>query len=108
MGLTITLIEDSWRYNGFECEADFTIGFDSSHLAAGEVYTARAFGMGYVSSIIPDGVPSGYGVKADYTNKKILAYYADYDAVADGALIAVPDGTDLSAVSFRARVRGTP
>lgn len=48
----------------------------------------------------------GYIFKYDYANDKILAYYADYDAVADGALIEVADTTDLSAVVIRAKFEG--
>ena len=31
---------------------------------------------------------------------KVKAYYFDYDAAADGVAIEVPDGTDLSGVTF--------
>jgi hypothetical protein len=48
---------------------------------------------------------SGYVFQYDYTNKKVLAYYADYDAEADGALIEYPDqtGLTLSGVRFFAK-----
>lgn len=41
----------------------------------------------------------GYVFEYDYTNLKLLAYYSDYDAVADGALIQVPNTTNLSTVT---------
>ncbi|MEE9446241.1 MAG: hypothetical protein V3V19_11320 [Cocleimonas sp.] len=38
-----------------------------------------------------------YILQYDKTNGKILAYYADYDAGADGALIQVANAVDLAA-----------
>ncbi|MCK6620335.1 MAG: hypothetical protein HUU32_12790 [Calditrichaceae bacterium] len=78
------------------------ITFDSSYPTGGEPFET---GLDTVLSanIEPSG---GYIFKYDYTNRKILAYYADYDAVADGALIQVADTTDLSAISTRAKFEG--
>ena len=49
---------------------------------------------------------AGYISQYDYANKKVIVYYADYDASADGALIQVPDNTDIitayASVSFLA------
>lgn len=42
---------------------------------------------------------AGYVFEYDYQNSKVKAYYADYDAAADGALIPVPDKTDLDALT---------
>ena len=39
----------------------------------------------------------GYVGEYDHTNEKLKVFYADYDAVADGALIEYPDATALTA-----------
>lgn len=55
-----------------------------------------------LSGLIPDLAlviieqKGGYMAAYDYANKKVLVYYADYDAGADGALIQVADNTDIS------------
>jgi len=41
----------------------------------------------------------GYIFQYDHTNNKLEAYYADYDAGADGALIEVANGADLTGLS---------
>lgn len=73
---------------------------DSSYAASGESLTAADLGLGRVDVVIPDGSASGYTFKYDYNNAKLIAYFADYDAGADGALIDA--GTeDLSSVTVR-------
>jgi len=37
----------------------------------------------------------------DYANKKVIAYWFDYDGVADGVAVAVLATTDLSAYTMR-------
>jgi hypothetical protein len=44
----------------------------------------------------------GYQLAYDKANDKLKVYYVDNDAVADSAMIEVPNTTDLSAVTFRA------
>jgi len=39
----------------------------------------------------------GYVILYDKANDKFVLYYADYDAVADGALIEVPDDVNIVA-----------
>ena len=70
---------------------------DSSWLAAGEALAASAFGLSQVLFVVCEQ-KAGYVFRYDIANAKLLAYYADYDAVADGALIAVPDATDISGI----------
>ena len=41
----------------------------------------------------------GYVFEYDYTNKKVIAYYYDYDATADGPAIECANTTDLSALT---------
>ena len=66
-------------------------GFDVRISELGHVYNAvvNASG-GYIAEVASI---SGNVVK-------IKVYYFDYDATADGPAIEVPDGTDLSGVSF--------
>lgn len=42
-----------------------------------------------VVAVVPLG-GAGYVAEYDHTNKKVKVFYADYDAVADGALIEHP------------------
>jgi hypothetical protein len=44
----------------------------------------------------------------DRANLKVKAFYADYDAVADGALIEVANDTDIATTIFSAEVIGRP
>jgi hypothetical protein len=44
-------------------------------------------------ALIEDAPADGYVRKFDRANMKIKYFYADYDAVADGALIEVPDAS---------------
>jgi hypothetical protein len=108
MAISVSMVKDTFRYTGFQCEGEFDITFDSSYVTGGESYTARNFGMGSVQAIYPDGMEDGYGMKPDYTNLKLKMFYADYDAVADGALIEVANGVNLSAVIVRCRILGSP
>lgn len=66
---------------------------DTSWLAAGE-----AMSFGFTPTLVLIENKGGIVFEYDYTNSKMLAYYADYDAVADGALIVVPDTTNLSVI----------
>jgi len=98
MGLTIT--KDPAMQTNYSLESALARGLkmeigkftpDNSWLAAGE-----AMSFGFTPVVVFIEPKSGYVFEYDYTNSKELAYYADYDAVADGALIAVVDTTDLS------------
>jgi len=55
------------------------------------------FNKGVVQCFI--GNKDGYVFEYDPVNETVKAYYADYDASADGALIEVPNETDLSGVT---------
>lgn len=72
-----------------------TIDFDSSYPTGGE---AISLPLSEVKGMLIEN-KAGYVFSYDRTNKKILAYYADYDAAADGALIQVADKADLSALT---------
>lgn len=73
-----------------------TITMDSSYPTGGEAIDVS--GNERFKKLIPQS-KAGYIFSWDAANQKLLAYYADYDAVADGALIQVPNTTDLSAVT---------
>lgn len=75
-----------------------TIAFDSSYPTGGEAFTADNVGLTRIDGAVIAS-NSGYQLVWDQANKKILAYYADYDAVADGPLIQVPDTTSLAALT---------
>lgn len=71
--------------------------------AAFEAYVQAAIGTAKGSvdllAIVADDC-GGYVPVYDRANDKLKVYYADYDAVADGALIEVPDTTNLSGTTF--------
>lgn len=72
-----------------------TVTMDSSHLAAGEAVDAVG-DIGYRKFAIAGG-GGGYLGVWDKAAQKILVYR---QTAATGALVAVPDTTDLSAVVF--------
>lgn len=76
-----------------------TIAFDASYPTGGEALAANLLNLGSVvwAWVAPT---SGYVFEWDYANLKVIAYYSDNDAVADGALIQVPATTDLSALTL--------
>lgn len=105
MGLTIT--KDPHMNTDFSLQSALARGMkleigkftpDNSWLAAGE---EMSFGFTPVAVFIEN--KGGYVFEYDYTNSKVLAYYADYDAAADGALIAVIDTTDISSACANTR-----
>lgn len=75
-----------------------TLAFDASYPTGGEALAASALKMSkmYSCAVEPN---DGYVFTWDDANGKIIAYYADYDAVADGALIEVANTTDLSGIT---------
>lgn len=76
------------------------IAFDDSYPTGGESISAIADEFAELLGIFFEN-KAGYSFSADYTAnaEKVLAYHADNDAVADSALIEVPDTTDLEAVT---------
>lgn len=74
-----------------------SIAFDDSYPTGGEAITPNALGLSRIDgAIFSNG--DGYAFEFDAANDKVIAYYADYDAGADGALIQVPDTTDIATV----------
>lgn len=75
-----------------------TFDFDSSYPTGGEACDLSQYFKGDPLGAI-FAPKAGYVFEYDATNKKVKAYYADYDAAADGALIEVANTTNLSAVT---------
>jgi hypothetical protein len=72
-----------------------TIDFGSSYPTGGE---SISLPLSEVKGILIEN-KAGYVFQYDRDNKKVLAYYADYDAAADGALVQVANETNLSALT---------
>jgi hypothetical protein len=77
--------------------------FDASYPTGGESLTATDVGLTAINFVLPTPF-AGYVFEYDYANAKLLAYYQDADAVADSALIQVPNTTDLAALVTAARL----
>ena len=93
MALSVTVRE---RHSLGSLKANIVeVSFDDSYPTGGEALTAGDLGLTRVSFALAEPA-SGYAFEYDHTNSKLLAYYADYDAGADGPLIQVPDTTDLN------------
>jgi hypothetical protein len=75
------------------------VDFDNSYPTGGEEMDISTMLNGADLKGVVFENKSGFVFEYDYTNSKVKAYYADYDAVADGALIQVAATTDLSAVT---------
>ena len=75
-----------------------TFDFDDSYPTGGESFDVSNFFPKGVVAVIPSP-KSGYVFEYDSDDEKLLAYYADYDAVDDGALIEVANTTDLAAIT---------
>lgn len=98
MAAAVTLSGDWLKSIGNIKAVVGTVALDDSYPTGGESISAAAFGLGVIDFLIASPT-SGYVFQWDNANKKLLAYYADYDAVADGALIQVGAGVNLSALS---------
>jgi hypothetical protein len=75
-----------------------TYDFSNSYPTGGEVFDlSNYFSKGVIAvDIFSKG---GYVFEYDKANKKVIAYHCNYDAVADGPLVEVANGTNLSAVT---------
>lgn len=100
MALTVTPVVRTKVGRKFVVYANIT--WDATYPAGGEALTANALGLGTIEliGILGNSGGAAYAWNASTTAPKILAYYADYDAVADGLLIeiAVGDTAILSGV----------
>lgn len=78
---------------------------DDSWLAAGEDLDLTNY-VANIESVSIDSDPGGYTWAYDRSAKKLLAYYADYDATSDGALVAVANSVNLSGITVYISVTG--
>ena len=73
------------------------VTLDDAYATGGEAVTAAQLGLSYVDHV-SCSTNTGHVAQYDKANAKIILYYCDYNAVADGALIEVPNTTDVSGV----------
>jgi len=100
MAMTVTRGLDAIQaVDGKDYRCLGTLTFDASYPTGGEVFTKESMGFAHKITRLIIQPKSGYVLVPDLTNLKVLAYFADYDAVADGALTEVADTTDLSALT---------
>lgn len=100
---TVNLLKRVKFGNSYGAIVDITMS--DSYPTDGESIDAQAFGLEVLDFVNPAST-NGYVFSFDHTNKKLMAYYSDYDGIADGALIQVPNATNLSAVTVRAMAFG--
>jgi hypothetical protein len=53
-----------------------------------------------------EAVSTDYIAEYDLTNEKLLLLYCDYDAVADGVPIELPDTTAIASTVIRFKAKG--
>jgi len=104
MGLTV---EQLGRTNvvGNRLTVALKITPDSSWLAAGESLDLTTY-VANIETVHIETDPGGYTWAYDRSAKLLLAYYADNDASADSALIAVADTVNLSGIAVYITVTG--
>jgi len=71
------------------------VTLDDAYPTGGESISANDVGLSTISALIPLGSPGGATYEWVSGDSKLKAYYADYDAVADGLLIEVTTGSNL-------------
>jgi hypothetical protein len=83
------------------------VTFDSSYPTGGEAISVADLGFTRLDWLDVSAT-NGYHPAWDgsLTAPKIKVFYADYNAESDGALIEVPNTTDLSTVTVRFRATG--
>lgn len=87
----------------------FTYTGPASYSTGGDAITAADFGLSRLDYLVfSAGGEGGYVFAYDVSAGKIMAFYADYDAVADGALIQVAAAVDLSGSVVHGLAVGLP
>ena len=80
---------------------------DTDYAAGGYALVAADFGFATLE-LVDIGPTAGFVPQYNYATGKLMVLYADYDAVADGALIEVANGLNgIDGVVFRGLVVGT-
>jgi hypothetical protein len=100
MAATAAIVERGLSFGKWK--ATFcTVTMDSSMAAGGEAITGfpNSVGLGKVIGAVVCGAEDGYPAVWDLANSKLIAWYADYDAGADGALVSAT-GVDLSSAVY--------
>ena len=95
----IPAIVDGFALGGPVADLVFRTGVlaaDASYPSDGEPLAASAFGLDTVH-LFKAAPMAGYHFEYDYTAAKLKILYGDLTAVADGALIEVPNATNLAA-----------
>jgi hypothetical protein len=89
MTVALTLEPRTVRFARYTPQASYTTG--------GEAVTAAEFKLSRLDHlVISSGGEGGFVFAYDPSAGKIMAFYADNDAVADSALIQVPAATNVS------------
>jgi hypothetical protein len=98
MALSVSLTGDWMTSVGNRRQTHGTITLDSSYATGGETLAAADVGLGVLDSLQLNQGEDGYVFHWDKSNGKVMAFYGDNDAGADGVLAQVASTVDLSAV----------
>lgn len=106
MALTVTRLHGEPA--GSLMQIFYQMQLDNLYPTGGEPYSVSDFkGPSSIAFLtIVEVNAGGRIIEHDRTNKKFIVKFFDYDAVADGAAIEVPNNSDQSAVRFTVMVRG--
>jgi hypothetical protein len=98
MALIVTFEKTAEQCSGAQRTTFGSLSMDSLYPSNGEPFTARQFGLARLHQL--HVFPSkGYIFEPDHAALKLKVYWGDWNAVADGPLVEVPNNTDLSAVT---------
>lgn len=103
MALTFTKIAGPYSI-GDRWESIYEAAADASYPTGGWPAATASLGLSAIADPelhVNVGSQGGYLLTYDHTNKKILAYR---QTAATGALVEVPNATDLSAVLTKVRI----
>ncbi len=107
MALTVSTYKNFPKMHGGIRSRIVDVTFPSSYTSGGESFTYSDAGLDTaIYFVVTPSCMNGYTFEYDADHDKIIVYYADYDASADGALIEVADTTDLGGVTIRCLVYG--
>lgn len=108
MSLTITIKSRNLSGHRREVVADFV--FDDSYPntggTVGEPLTPATLGLEQIETCQVVESPDGYVFSYDRANAVLHAFYSNDDGGADGPLIEVANGANLSSVNGRLVARG--
>lgn len=96
MALVVTFDKTAEQCSGSTRTTYGSLSMDSLYPSNGEPFTARQFGLTHLYQL---AVYPSKGYVFEPVGLKLKAYWGDWNAVADGPLVEVPNNTDLSAVT---------